>query len=679
MDVSSPATLFLDSLQIDANVVRSAFNFNIIAVKGLSVNGYNSIQLHACFDGKRSRSQHLKYNSSTDVVCNFSSTFSLEDHLESPFDACRMDACSVAVYLTAMNEGNAANNDHLVPVGCFPSTRQLVAMAVIDYQTICQYAGNYLSVELFSCSSNPTDVTVMEGATAVSQGVMYVNCSFITSAMDNEASPSLPPALTPINRKAQEREYFRRTLLDQVHGKVQQEHQKTNQTAVKWWAEQWKTYPHLATDRPTHSMKLMAADESGQHRLVCSFVVVAGESAMRCGGESEEQAPLWMSPRAMLTRGGVLSTSPQHCARFVSLLPCSTASSRGITSIMGSGPTASPWLSTMALLCQHQGDIHDHATLLCSLLLGWGMNAFVALGTRCPPSGSSSVDPSGVSERAGQPHCWVVTIESVQVAPDSRDYEKPNNSKSRGRKNTPPDIPAPQIKKTATFWESLTGQQITFVIDNNGMLLLPEKGKHHYMELYVLFRHDSYYLNVQQHPRIPADGVSYVGAPMKGATSGVCVHITDARYWMVYQLPWYMTGATRPSQQILSELHDTTAVPNTLEQQHQQEKAADFLLKSILQNPPLGTMVELQELAEYFSSPSYISMQENQLEAGLKALVKVARSEAAYGAYGASTGVYQPQPKELGHTVFDARLERILQVMLFTTVCVLCILMCYAL
>lgn len=57
-----------------------------------------------------------------------------------------------------------------------------------------------------------------------------------------------------------------------------------------------------------------------------------------------------------------------------------------------------------------QGDCEDHANLLCSLLLGFGMEAFVCVGTKAK----------------GTPHTWVMTY---------------------------------GIDGVTTFWESLTGHR----------------------------------------------------------------------------------------------------------------------------------------------------------------------------------------------------------------------------
>lgn len=50
-------------------------------------------------------------------------------------------------------------------------------------------------------------------------------------------------------------------------------------------------------------------------------------------------------------------------------------------------------LKGVITVCPPQGDCEDHATLLCSLLLGFGLDAYVCVGTKAK----------------GTPHTWVLT------------------------------------------------------------------------------------------------------------------------------------------------------------------------------------------------------------------------------------------------------------------------------
>lgn len=92
--------------------------------------------------------------------------------------------------------------------------------------------------------------------------------------------------------------------------------------------------------------------------------------------------------------------SPEHAARFVSLIP------------FAKPPEAQNMLTTWryfhSFLAEGQGTVQDHATFLCSLFLGFGLDAYVCLG----------------SCRDGA-HCWVLT----------RTIEKVNCRDPLGRKH----------------------------------------------------------------------------------------------------------------------------------------------------------------------------------------------------------------------------------------------------
>lgn len=87
-----------------------------------------------------------------------------------------------------------------------------------------------------------------------------------------------------------------------------------------------------------------------------------------------------------------------------------------------------------------QGDCEDHATLLCSLLLGFGLDAYVCVGTNAK----------------GAPHAWVLT---------------------RG------------CDGTVTFWESLTAQRLV-VSHVSGLIFAldgQEKVDHLLLRFYFLY------------------------------------------------------------------------------------------------------------------------------------------------------------------------------------------------
>ncbi|XP_035765877.1 centrosomal protein of 76 kDa [Neolamprologus brichardi] len=127
--------------------------------------------------------------------------------------------------------------------------------------------------------------------------------------------------------------------------------------AKQWWRE----FLEIRPSNQTKLVKIFAQDENGVNRPVCSYVRVL--------------------------RAGRLLESPRQAARFVSLLAHEKAP------VVGGGGKQEQWCTLMAFLCRGKGDCEDHATLLCSLQLGFGMDAYVCVGTKAK----------------GVPHAWVLT------------------------------------------------------------------------------------------------------------------------------------------------------------------------------------------------------------------------------------------------------------------------------
>ena len=98
--------------------------------------------------------------------------------------------------------------------------------------------------------------------------------------------------------------------------------------------------------------------------------------------------------------------SPFHAARFVSLIPFKKREAPG-------GEKTDIWHRFQSFLANGSGDYQDHSLLLCSLLLGFGLDAYVVCG-------SSSEGP----------HMWVLVIKKTDK------------------------------KVKYTYWESLTGQRL---------------------------------------------------------------------------------------------------------------------------------------------------------------------------------------------------------------------------
>ncbi|XP_064803065.1 centrosomal protein of 76 kDa isoform X3 [Oncorhynchus masou masou] len=166
-------------------------------------------------------------------------------------------------------------------------------------------------------------------------------------------------------------------------------------------------------------------DENGVNRPVCSYVRVL--------------------------RAGRLLESPRQAARFVSLLGLEKAPVVG----GGGGGKQEQWCSLLAFLCRNKGDCEDHATLLCSLLLGFGLDAYVCVGTK----------PKSLA------HTWVMT---------------------RG------------TDSTITFWESLTAHRYLHqAIDPDAPPLAPQpRPSYPYRTIGCVFNHRAFLANCQ-----PSDAV----------------------------------------------------------------------------------------------------------------------------------------------------------------------------
>ncbi|KAK7147789.1 hypothetical protein R3I94_010349 [Phoxinus phoxinus] len=189
--------------------------------------------------------------------------------------------------------------------------------------------------------------------------------------------------------------------------------------AKQWWQE-------FLEIRPSHQSKLVkifAQDENGVNRPVCSYVRVL--------------------------RAGRLLESPRQAARFVSLLAQERAP------MVGGGVRQEQWCSMLAFLCRNKGECEDHATLLCSLLLGFGLDAYVCVGTKAK----------------NIPHTWVMTCGT---------------------------------DGSITFWESFTAHRYLHrPIDPDAPPMVPQpKPTHPYRTLGCVFNHKTFLANCQ-----PSDAV----------------------------------------------------------------------------------------------------------------------------------------------------------------------------
>jgi centrosomal protein CEP76 len=214
-----------------------------------------------------------------------------------------------------------------------------------------------------------------------------------------------------------------RTAEDEIVGKMQI--QKAAITAAdrefliyarRWWSE----FHALRPSHQERKVKVFAATAGGRMVPSTHFVSV-------------------------LQPDRVLDT-PYAAARFVSLLALSSASDADASLDFAPRGTAAGdvWPSPLTFLSQRRGEVCNHATLLCSLLLGFGLDAYCVVGTTTQ----------------GKTHMFVATRRRVG-GPAEHDYE-------------------------VVFWEPSTGIRAA-----------QASGQHSYLTIGSCFNHTSFFANVQ--------------------------------------------------------------------------------------------------------------------------------------------------------------------------------------
>ncbi|KAJ1447360.1 CEP76 C2 domain-containing protein [Pelagophyceae sp. CCMP2097] len=232
--------------------------------------------------------------------------------------------------------------------------RELVATASVDWRQALLNGGGLVSVPLKGAGP---DSVLAEAAGAGDDGAAragaVLRLALDVVALDAEGDG---PLQTPFDDVA-----VRRAV-----GCAATRHAEASRRfylyAKTWWGE----YSALDTTFGDRAVKLFARDEAGDLRCACSFV-----------------SPL-RAARAL--------DSPRHAARFVSLLPLEKHAS------VGGGAATDIWHTPLAVVSRRAGDVADHATLLCSLLLGFGLDAYVAVGSM--PDGRGRA----------QAHVWCITV-----------------------------------------------------------------------------------------------------------------------------------------------------------------------------------------------------------------------------------------------------------------------------
>ncbi|KAH8850030.1 Centrosomal protein of 76 kDa [Schistosoma japonicum] len=187
----------------------------------------------------------------------------------------------------------------------------------------------------------------------------------------------------------------------------------------QWWRELTQLREGFFSNR---LIKIFATDENGNTQFVCNFV-----------------NPLSVSH--------ILET-PFTAARFVSSIPYEPFCSIG-------NEIKERWYSGLAFVSSNRGDIADHANLLCSLLLGYGLEAYVALGT-----GQFNMNKQ-IMTVSSYLCAWVVVC--------SDDYHR------------------------ITFWDCITGRRYIHTISCCEQNLYPSP----FYSVGCLYNNNSFYANIQ--------------------------------------------------------------------------------------------------------------------------------------------------------------------------------------
>ena len=220
-----------------------------------------------------------------------------------------------------------------------------------------------------------------------------------------EMTLSLLPLIDKLNLLSQS------AITDQLNDERKREIE-TTQDYIEYTSAWWEDYKSI---RPSHASRLVKIFLPTEDREYYAY----------------KPANCLISP---IYLGRSINT-PYEAARFVSLIPFERRENPG-------GEKIEIWHSIHSFLSLKKGDVEDHALLLCSLLLGFGLDAYIA---------------SGVAING--PHLWVLTRNKI----DSKNYD-------------------------IVFWESLTGQRVK--VDD-------PKVYRFYKRIHCVFNDTNFYASIQ--------------------------------------------------------------------------------------------------------------------------------------------------------------------------------------
>ena len=438
---------------------------SVVSAKGLAMPLESREALQGLEVSVLFQKQHHRSNSvlctTTDPVLNFESEFSISKHKLIVEDSLIM------VYLSLA----PTRSTEQVKCGINGSCRTLISCAAIDPRLACVYGGEYINVELIPCENDGIS-TIENGEGGA--GSLFIRLSLVENGKETKHAGGGPElkGYDHLDWSVEKIEEAMSTYQD----RISKAHQDHFQLARSWFSRARREFPFLEDRR----IRLVAEDECGRHRFVCGFV----SKNVIC-------------PRSV--------DGPRFAARFVSLIPFKR-------DVSLSGERVSTWHSAQCTSIRMQGDVEDHAILLCSLLLNWGMDAWVCYGTIYDADHQSETDGGTASNpvsRQFRPHYWVVTLDDLH----------------EGR---------------LVFWESLTGQQYNVSVDshlrvaghNTAAAGDAHPGRHHpFREVFSLFRHDAFVLNIQRFSLVSAKALESktVFAPV-----AAIFNLNDTRAWLPF-------------------------------------------------------------------------------------------------------------------------------------------------
>lgn len=394
-----------------------------------------------------------------------------------------------------------------------------------------------------------------------------------------------------------------------------------------WWQHVLEQHPYLLE----RSIQMFKANEIDAFHHITQYV-----------------SPMKL-PRSI--RNECNMSSKEFIARYVSLLPCyyprnsiqhrfemsrsilmgkmtyNAATSRTLPLNNQYEKCNSSCQSMFSIFSTKNGSRLDHCHLLCSLFLGIGVDAYVAYGAMQKKAGSVPQNRQDCDKKAEQliPSHWVVTLETKELECE----EESTNVSNHGKQNEHTGFVT-----SIQFWDPLTGTCSNVVNTSHRNKHTYRQGqlgpRHHmskkeraydiatawsqaqqpssknqaiteeYHHLYVLYRHDSYYVNIQSQPLVllPSRDVTQNHAvsgdtsPTHMFTKGteyVCYDLCNIKCWCSYPM----------LQPILDQ--ECCIFNNTVELQHVELSNQDILnitthldTRSAVANNAFQSMLSLQ-------------------------------------------------------------------------------------